>query len=370
MKNPKIAVIGAGIFGLEIATTLKNAGFRVSLFEKEKSVLTRTTSNNQNRLHVGLHYPRDLETARQSVKGYKKFIEKYPSAVRTNFKNFYGVAKEGTQTDTESFLKFAHEAGISIEAVKLTDAQYAGINPAILESLWLCNEAVVDINEYRRLAIEKANSSALEIQLNTTISEAFFDGSQWVLYSNSEKLGNFDYVVRATYGQDSININVIPNMKKTYEFQQTLVFEVASKAKTFGLTVIDGDFVTILPNGFSDNFLIYSPLPSVLNRYIGEKVPRQWTNYDEEMINESFEVVSKRANEFAPILGDHSRLRTLLAIRTLEPFMSKTDKRVSNLRENYPAFYEVQSGKIDHAIEIAEQLQRVFEGGDEDTSKI
>lgn len=361
MKNLKIAVIGAGIFGLEIATTLNNAGFGVSLFEKEGSVLTRTTSNNQNRLHIGLHYPRDLETARQSVKGYRNFIEKYPSAVRTNFKNYYGVAKEGTQTNTDAFLEFAAQAGISIEAVKPNDASLVGINTNLLESIWLCNEAVVDINEYRRLALEKAKSSSLDMHLNTTICHAFYDGSQWVLNSNDEKFGKFDFVVRATYGQDSININVSPKAKKIYEFQQTLVFEVASKAKTFGLTVVDGDFVTILPSGFSNNFLIYSPLPSVLNRYIGERVPRQWTSYDEEMIEESFEVVSKRASEFAPILGKLSRLRTLLAVRTLEPFMSKTDKRVSHLKENYPAFYEVQSGKIDHAIEIANQLKRVLE---------
>lgn len=361
MKKSRIAIIGAGIFGLEIATTLKIAGFSVSLFEKEGSVLTRTTSNNQNRLHVGLHYPRDLETARQSVEGYKKFIEKYTSAVRTNFNNYYGVAKEGTQTNTDSFLGFAAQAEISIESVKLTDASHAGINPNLLESLWLCNEAVVDIIEYRRLALEQAKSSGLEIKLNTPISHALYDGSHWTLYSNSEKVGDFEYVVRATYGQDSININISPITKRTYEFQQTLVFEVVSNAKPFGLTVIDGDFVTILPSGFSDNFLIYSPLPSVLNRFIGEKVPRQWTSFDEEMIEESFEEVSKRAREFAPILGELSRLRTLLAVRTLEPFMSKTDKRVSHLKENYPAFYEVQSGKIDHAIEIANQLKRVLE---------
>jgi glycine/D-amino acid oxidase-like deaminating enzyme len=361
MKNLKIAVIGAGIFGLEIATTLNNAGFGVSLFEKEGSVLSRTTSNNQNRLHVGLHYPRDLETAIQSVEGYRKFVKKYPSAVRTNFKNYYGVAKEGTQTNTESFVQFANQAEISIEAVKLNDASYAGINTDLLESLWLCNEAVVDIDEYRKLALEEAKSSQLDIHLNTTITNAFYDGSQWALKSNDEKFGKFDFVVRATYGQDSISINVSPITKKIYEYQQTLVFKVASTAKTFGLTVVDGDFVTILPSGFSNDFLIYSPLPSVLNRYIGEKVPRQWISYDEDMIDESFEVVSKRASEFAPILGELTRLRTLLAIRTLEPFMSKTDKRVSHLKENYPAFYEVQSGKIDHAIEIANQFKRVLE---------
>lgn len=360
MNISSIAVIGAGIFGLELATTLKDAGLNVKLFEKEKAVLTRTTSNNQNRLHLGLHYPRDLETALQSVEGFNKFIEKYPSAVRTDFNNFYGVAKQGSQTDTDQFLVFAAQAGIPIERVKPTDAARAGINSDLLESLWLCREAVVDIGEYRRLALENATSAELDIKLHTLVSDAFFDGNRWTLYSNSEVLGDFKFVVKATYGQDSIRINLTPTKKRFYEYQQTLVFEVASRAKSFGLTVVDGDFVTILPSGFSSNFLLYSPIPSVLNRFIGEKVPRLWSSFDEDMIEESFEEVSKRARAFAPILGELSRLRTLRAIRTLEPFVSKTDKRVSSVKENFPGFFEIQSGKIDHAIEIANHLKRVF----------
>jgi len=356
MTSSKIAVIGGGIFGLEIATALMGIGHRVILFEKEKDVLLKTTSNNQNRLHMGLHYPRDMKTARQSRMGFDKFVNRYPESIRTGFTNYYAISRESTQTPTSAFVKFANSAQIPITPISSSDTKNLGFNNNLIDSLWACKEAVVDIQIYRKLALEAAASVNLPIVLSTEISSAEFDGKGWRLNSHGVDQGSFDFVVRATYGQDRIAINISPSNPIIYEFQQTLVFEISSKAKSFGLTVVDGDFVTILPRGFSNNFLIYSPLPSVLNRYVGESAPRNW-NFDEKpMIEYSFRKVSERALMYAPILGDISLTNVLTAVRALQPFVSKTDQRVSFHTSPYPNFYDIQSGKIDHAIEIAESL--------------
>jgi glycerol-3-phosphate dehydrogenase len=65
----KIAVIGAGIFGTEISLKLSREGHDVHLYEKEYEILKGATAGSQNRLHMGLHYPRDLKTAIQSRVG-------------------------------------------------------------------------------------------------------------------------------------------------------------------------------------------------------------------------------------------------------------------------------------------------------------
>jgi len=356
MASRKIAVIGGGIFGLEIATALMGIGHQVTLFEKENGVMLRTTSNNQNRLHLGLHYPRDMKTARQSRFGFDKFINKYPESVKTGFTNYYAVSSESTQTSTEAFVKFANSAEIPITPISVNGAKDLGFNVKLIDSLWACNEAVVDIRVYRKLALEAAASVNLPIMLSTEISSAGFDGKYWRLNAHGVDQGSFDFIVRAAYGQDRMVINIEPENPIVYEFQQTLVFEVSSKAKSFGLTVVDGDFVTILPRGFSDNFLIYSPLPSVLNRYVGESVPRNWNFDDKPMIESSFNKVSERARNYAPVLGEISLTNVLTAIRALQPFVSKTDQRISFHTNPYPNFYDIRSGKIDHAIEIAESL--------------
>ena len=55
-----VAVIGCGIFGAEIAIRAKSLGLSVSVYEANNDILSGASANNQNRLHLGFHYPRDL----------------------------------------------------------------------------------------------------------------------------------------------------------------------------------------------------------------------------------------------------------------------------------------------------------------------
>ena len=77
-----ICVIGAGWFGCHIASKLIDDGHDVRIFEKESSIFSNASGNNQNRLHQGFHYPRSFLTRKMSYEGYKKFIKQYPSLTR------------------------------------------------------------------------------------------------------------------------------------------------------------------------------------------------------------------------------------------------------------------------------------------------
>ena len=90
--EPKIAIIGGGLFGITIYLKLQKKGYQCFLFEKKKSILKGASSNNLNRVHLGYHYPRDFETARQSLKGYKNFKKFYSSSIVNKFKNYYFIA--------------------------------------------------------------------------------------------------------------------------------------------------------------------------------------------------------------------------------------------------------------------------------------
>ena len=73
----KIAIIGGGLFGITIYIILKKKGYDCTLFEKNNDILKGASTNNLNRVHFGYHYPRDIETAQQSLKGYKSFKSFY-----------------------------------------------------------------------------------------------------------------------------------------------------------------------------------------------------------------------------------------------------------------------------------------------------
>ena len=59
----KIAIIGAGIFG--VTTGLKLCSdHKITIFEKNLDILTSASKANQLRLHRGYHYPRSPATVK------------------------------------------------------------------------------------------------------------------------------------------------------------------------------------------------------------------------------------------------------------------------------------------------------------------
>ena len=69
------AIIGGGIFGCLCAIELSKLGKKVILLEQKESLMNGASSNNTNRLHLGYHYPRDLNTAQQCKKGFELFFK-------------------------------------------------------------------------------------------------------------------------------------------------------------------------------------------------------------------------------------------------------------------------------------------------------
>jgi flavin-dependent dehydrogenase len=83
----RVAVIGAGVFGSVIAWKLAEKGVAAQIFDSKREVLRGTTPKSVLRLHLGLHYPRDLGTAIQSRQGYERFLSEFGDTVDFGFRN-------------------------------------------------------------------------------------------------------------------------------------------------------------------------------------------------------------------------------------------------------------------------------------------
>ena len=124
----RIAVIGAGIFGCLTSIELAIQGHEVTLFEKNSDILYGATPNSQNRLHLGLLYPRDLGTARQSIEGFATFKSIFKDALNLEFPNYYALAKENSKVSVEEFKEFSKAAGIKIREISSKNSLPNGIN--------------------------------------------------------------------------------------------------------------------------------------------------------------------------------------------------------------------------------------------------
>jgi hypothetical protein len=145
----RIAVIGAGIFGLESASQLTANGNIVSIFERNSEILSEATSNSIMRLHQGIHYPRDLETAIQSLAGYKLFIDKFSDCVNLEFPNYYAISNKLSKVNELDFLDFVMKSGIDVDSAPIQNLIELGVDSEKISSVWVCKEGVIDLTKLR-----------------------------------------------------------------------------------------------------------------------------------------------------------------------------------------------------------------------------
>ena len=101
----KIAIIGGGIFGVQIAIKLSK-NHSVEIFEKNGNILNSASGINQYRLHRGYHYPRSNETVQSSLYSENKFRKEFSDAIIDNNEHYYCIAKENSFTNSEQYIKF------------------------------------------------------------------------------------------------------------------------------------------------------------------------------------------------------------------------------------------------------------------------
>ena len=85
----KVAVVGAGFFGVTIALKLAEENYRVTLFDFKDDILTSASRTNQLRLHRGYHYPRSKDTVRSLLDSLPKFLEYYGKAAIKDYDHYY-----------------------------------------------------------------------------------------------------------------------------------------------------------------------------------------------------------------------------------------------------------------------------------------
>ena len=89
----KIAIVGAGFFGLTLGLILSKK-HKVEIFEKKKSIMHGASSANQFRFHLGYHYPRSQKTIIEINKSKDLFISYFGPNIFGKTSNYYLVARE------------------------------------------------------------------------------------------------------------------------------------------------------------------------------------------------------------------------------------------------------------------------------------
>ena len=328
-KEIKIAILGAGWFGCYIGHELVKENLNITIFEKQKDIFQNGSGNNQNRLHLGFHYPRSYLTRKMSREGYAEFIKKFPQFVKKIDKNIYAIAKDKKNLVTaRTYEQTMNKSKVNFSKIDLKKTKLQNIVEA-----YNTNEKFIDqktVISFFKKKLKKYIIFNKDIKKIKKIKNK---------YQIDNKL--FDFVINCTWQQSF----VVEYFNLTYE--HCLVSLYKPKVKNHSsYTIMDGPYYTLYQWG-KNIFSLYSVKDS---RVLSSK------NYN--LVNESLKKISSKKKviirdkisdgfiKFYPLFKKNfTFIKNLNSIRTI--VKNKKDARVCIVKNN-DNFINILSGKIDH----------------------
>jgi hypothetical protein len=243
----KIAIVGAGWYGCHIGVSLKKMGVDVKIFDQQSDVFSQASSKNQNRLHLGFHYPRSYLTREQSRVGFQRFLSIYGEYCKPVLRNIYAVDNRRSLIDFETYIAIMKSAKLDFKEVDYPYHYFSNLD-GFIET----DERVVDFS-----GVSKYFKNILNGQLvlgGKVENSDIIESEKNVLVFNE----SFDYLINCTWGTfrpfDSVDIFYEPCISFLYAPQEE---------NNFALTVMDGKFISLYPYNdslYSLTSVRYTPL--------------------------------------------------------------------------------------------------------------
>jgi len=354
----RIAVIGAGIFGITAALELSKKHSDVTLIDENDDIMLNASMVNHNRLHFGFHYPRSRATASQSLDGYKLFHDYFNDAITTNFDNYYMIEKNGC-VNSEYYERFCDDLNLAYtkEYPKLD------IDLTNIESSYLTREPIFDYHTIRGKLFGALLDSRVRVVLGSRIS-------------SKRDLRDYDVVVNASY----FNINKINKLwglcGEKLRLQTVVIPIFKYNISKTGVTIMDGKFCSIMPKGFNANtFLLYHAKESVVYETTDYEIPKLWhygkrlmrndtirkVFYNNVIAKRNVDVITEASQKYFRFLRDCDFVDYWQTVRALP--VNDDDERLSVLRVNEVGdqkIVSVLSGKISTCLLMADKISKLI----------
>jgi len=357
----RVAIIGAGVFGCNVALAIANAGYEVVLLERLPGIIMGTSKNNTNRVHQGFHYPRDMKTATECRDNYSRFETEFREVLLGNYPNIYCIAKEKSLTSKEEFIKFCNVLGLAYSVIDLNDfsVKIDACNLGIS-----CKETILDSDILRKILYLKiTNNKRVTLSCNTEVVAIKKSLHQYKLsfYDEKQPKQSFDAVVNCSYA----NINTLTE-QLGYEvhdeqYEYTVVPIISLDIPPTSITIMDGPFMTLFPYGKTKNFLLYHVDYSVIKREITKTLNHDWLDPHKSPFvsidqHKYFDTMLKSCSKYVPILASAKLCGYLEAPRMILPQHERDDARPSFMNDYGEGYFTIFSGKIDRSLSIADLI--------------
>lgn len=344
---PKVSIIGGGIFGCTAAIELANQGCDVTIYEKERDILLKSTSLNQLRLHRGYHYPRSLETAKSSKNSFPVFNTYFEESIKEDSaRHFYGISAKNSNVNSNQYETFLKAAGLEYSIINESDKIYNLLDSSKFERVFEAKEKTYDPKVLRRLCKKKLRRRGVKLVLNKTAS--------------TQQIPKNHIVVTATYAYPT-------DQRAYYQFEicEKLVVKMPKSFKNISFVVMDGPFTSIDPLPGTDHHLMGHVTHAIHSTNNGNKpiVPLKLRSlvdkgYVKNPKVTNFEKFKKASSYFFPELDKMTHVASQYMVRTVLAHRDEDDARPTLIHKISDKHYDIFSGKVGTAPKAALELVR------------
>ncbi len=364
----KIAVIGGGFYGAVISLFLKDMEnvSDVFLFEKENDIIQRSSLNNQARVHNGYHYPRSFSTAFRSHYNFKKFINRWPECIVSDFEKLYGLSNSNSKTNSKQFQRFCNQIEVPYE--KISQEKNKLFNSSLIEEVFRVQEYAFDMNKLKKSLFVDLNFKHVNLIFGSEVFDIRTSANNKLKIFTKEvdrlnEYDSFSYVFNCTYSNlsklDNSFYTSTPILK--HELTEILLVDPPSEFKKMGFTLLDGPFFSFMPfplkNCHSLSHVRYTPHYSWLdNKNIDPYF--ELKKYDKSETR--FTRIIRDTKRYIPLFANAKYLKSILEIKTILVKNEFDDGRPILFREStkLKGLFSVLGSKIDNIFEILEVINK------------
>jgi hypothetical protein len=359
----KVAVIGGGIFGLSCAINLDKT-YDVTVFEQASDIMTGATYANHNRHHLGYHYPRSTETARQCLISREDFERAYKACCVNNFASYYCVSKDDSKTSAEDYVLFCDQVGLKYKE----EWPAEGVLDKSKIALSLrTEEGVYDFTTLKKLIKERlAQTSTLEIKLDHCVIDGSIEsgGEKKLITQNGEErhTHKFDFVINAMYANHNRFCNWFGFKKRLFQFnlQELCIIDLPINAP-IGITIQDGPFPSFIPLGFSKNRCLFAHVEaSQLLRNISKENERLLSRV--LYIESNWHNIREVSAKYVPLLNKSNYVKSIFVDRIVDANRMDTDARLTELTSHGEGCWSLFAAKIITCESMAKKIAAEIRG--------
>jgi hypothetical protein len=329
-----ILVIGAGWYGCHLSKYLMDKGHKVTIVDKTNTIFSGASSKNQNRLHLGFHYPRARDTIKECQSGFYKFKELYGSLLEPITNNYYFISKYGSKITMAEYVKIFEPTDFVECSLKDMPLSITNVNDTVLR----VNEEYINPKK----SIEYFKKYLMPFFYSIDSPQTFSSVKAIVDYVPV----SFDYIINCSFN------HLEPIEYDHYELYVSFLYKIDTD-DIFAYTIMDGEFFSIYPYDIEQCiYTVTSVKHGVLLSIRDSSI--DYSNMDTEIM-ERKQIVD---NEIKEYINDWSNKAVyvdyFLSWKTKPKTMTDDRSLQYKIADNVISFYGGKITGIFHAQDILE----------------